>query len=66
MSANIQLNIWSWVLQLFVQMNSYQCADSANALFLIKPMNASRLGEHFTKENVDQIENDTYIYISDI
>lgn len=47
-------------------MNSYQCADSANALFLIKPMNTSRLGEHFTKENVDQIENDTYIYISDI
>lgn len=43
-------------------MNSHQCADSANALFLIKPMKTSRLSEHFTKEHVDQIGNDTYIY----
>ena len=44
-------------------MNSHQCADSANALFLIKPMNTPRLSEHFIKEHVDQIGNDTYIYI---
>lgn len=46
-------------------MNSHQCADSANALFLIKLMKNIKISEHFTKEHVDQIGNDTYI-ISDI